>query len=360
VGDDPAITVQDLITISNRAPPTHKILNSFAQVESEYAPLTRRITPASPPNQPTVPQVNIFEHEYAYHRPDIKALAELIKIELGESVLDLGTGAGWLLQVLRHIQQGLSGSPRPSRFVGVDGSQSMINLAITKAREESSTYGQFQFVHDNLSTLQRVTGRFDIITCCWAFHHLPPNRRQSALVRWKELLAPGGRIVFDYQGNTPIPCAMDIEHPFMPHATRAFLLEEEDLTALNSAYKELLTSAGLTLGSNSHGKVLGINNHDQALGKDRHFSALGGGYSDHTEWLGDLYEQFRAICRREPTAAEKVRVKEHYMRWAWRQAEKQWAEGEAPSWQLQGSQAPVAALRIKMLSVVGVAKRTGE
>jgi ubiquinone/menaquinone biosynthesis C-methylase UbiE len=128
----------------------------------------------------------------------------------------------------------------------------MINLAITKAREESSIYGDFQFVHDNLSTLQRVTGRFDVITYCWAFHHLPPNRRQSALVRWKELLAPGGRIVFNYQGNTPVPCAMDIEHPFRPHATRAFLLEEEDLTALNSAYKELLTSAGLTLGSN-HG-----------------------------------------------------------------------------------------------------------
>jgi hypothetical protein len=39
--------------------------------------------------------------------------------------------------------------------------------------------------------------RFDIITCLWTLHPMPESTQIKALLLWKQLLAPGGKLVIE-------------------------------------------------------------------------------------------------------------------------------------------------------------------
>lgn len=193
-----------------------------------------------------------------------------------------------------------------------------------------------------------MVGTFDIITCCWAFQHIPVDSRQSTLKRWKELLAPGGRILFDFAGDHPHLCAVDLEHPLAVTPTRAFMLENDELRAFRKAYKDLISAAGLALDSTTGIKILGINNHSRALGNRRDYS--GTGYEDFTDRLRPLYATFASFAGRDPSVAEKQSLKLHYM---------SWVHAMMVETQPIGSTATVE-MRVKVLGVVGVLRRSGQ
>jgi SAM-dependent methyltransferase len=199
----------------------------------------------------------------------------------------------------------------PPNFVGVDTSLSMVALARNLSQSQGPDYGHLRFVHDNIITLQSITGRFDVVTCRWAFQHLPHQLRKVVLALWKSLLAPGGRIVFDFQGDTLIPCTMDIVHPGMCdpssgiiHPTRGYAIRKEEPEVLGTTFKALLAAAQLQLVAGKSIRVGGIDNHDQALCRAEHFASTGGRYDDITAGPEALCSIFRDFIEREPDQKE--------------------------------------------------------
>lgn len=83
-----------------------------------------------------------YERDHDYHRSDMASFARLVDIQPGESVLDLGTGPGWVLEAL---QWSLPDGAPPSRFVGVDASQSMIALARSRAHPPRTVLAMVTF-----------------------------------------------------------------------------------------------------------------------------------------------------------------------------------------------------------------------
>lgn len=334
------MSLRDVHAIINHAPVTITTIASTAAAEVQYGSFTR-----AAPQQAGY----LYDLSYGYHKADMASFARLVDIKSGESVMDLGTGLGWLLQKIREHQRRLPGGAQPARFVGVDASQSMVSLAQTLAQRVScrQLYGDFRFIHDNIITLQQVSGSFDIITCCWAFEHIPANQRAAALTRWKQLLTPGGRIVFDFQGSTPMLCAMDLEHPMLREPSRYFCLEATELRTLQQEYRQLTRAAGLVMEAGVGPKVLGINAHSEALGTQQDYATAG--YEDHTEVLDGLCQIFETLAQRKPDLKEKQLLKQHYFTWALQQM-----RAEQPSYRGQ-----TAMLRTKALSVVGVLKVQG-
>jgi SAM-dependent methyltransferase len=348
------ITPRQIDEIISHDPLSHDILQSYEAVEAMYQPLTANI-PAPTPTIPSPPQPAPALAVKGYHHlPDIAAFVEYVDIGQHDSVLDLGTGPGWVLRQLRQVQikqdSNQSGPLQAPEFVGVDACLSMVALARNLSQSQGPGYGHLRFVHDNIISLRSITNRFNVITCRWTFQHLPQFLPQVALARWKSLLAPGGRIVFDFQGDTPIPCTMDIVHPGMydpfsgiMHPTRGYVLRKEELAALDTAFKTLLAAAQLQLVAGKPIKIGGIDNHDQALCRAEHFATTGGGYDDITAGPEALCGIFRDFIEREPDQKERSLLTLHYM---------EWCRDQATASQPEGPQGPAAMLYTKNLALV--------
>lgn len=302
---------------------------------------------------------SVYAVQFCHHLPDIEAFAEYVDIGPNETVLDLGTGLGWVLHELRKIQiqkhsRNTAGPFQPPAFIGVDASQSMLQVARALTTKKGDNYNRIRFVRDEMSTIRHVSDQVNVITCRDAFQHLPAGQRQVALDRWKSLLKPGGRMVFDFQGDTPIPCTKDIYHPRMRHPgsgmihpTRAFFLPPEELEALETAFEALLAAAKLELVAGKTIRVAGINHHYQALCNDAHFASTGGGYNDDTETLELLCDWFRDAVGRDANLTQRCLLTKHFMEWVRDQATKKQPESSSrsPAW-----------LRIKNLSLVAMVK----
>ena len=96
-------------------------------------------------------------------------------------VLDLGTGDGRLLALLRRARPHLRG-------VGLDASDVMLDAA--RARFEGDD--RIELVeHDMADPLPRL-GRFDAVVSSMAIHHLEHDRKRELYAEVFELLEPGG------------------------------------------------------------------------------------------------------------------------------------------------------------------------
>ena len=96
-------------------------------------------------------------------------------------VLDLGTGAGRLVALVKQVR------PK-ARFVALDFSPTMLEAARTAfAGDESVTIVQ----HDFDETLPPM-GKFDAVISSFAIHHLVHERKRSLYAEILEILAPGG------------------------------------------------------------------------------------------------------------------------------------------------------------------------
>ena len=96
-------------------------------------------------------------------------------------VLDLGTGDGRLLPLLRIDRPGMLG-------VGVDSSEVMLEAAHTRFADDE----RVELVKHDLAEPLPALGRFDAIVSSFAIHHLEHERKRSLYGEVFELLEPGG------------------------------------------------------------------------------------------------------------------------------------------------------------------------
>jgi len=96
-------------------------------------------------------------------------------------VLDLGTGDGRLLALLKQGRPGIVG-------VGVDFSEVMLDAA----RERFAGDQRVELVQHDLSEPLPALGRFDAVISSFAIHHLEHDRKRSLYGEVFDLLEPGG------------------------------------------------------------------------------------------------------------------------------------------------------------------------
>jgi SAM-dependent methyltransferase len=96
-------------------------------------------------------------------------------------VLDLGTGDGRLLALLRRDRRRMVG-------VGIDFSAVMLSAA----RERLAGAEWVELVEHDLDDPLPPLGRFDAVVSSFAIHHLADERKRSLYAEAFELLEPGG------------------------------------------------------------------------------------------------------------------------------------------------------------------------
>jgi tRNA (cmo5U34)-methyltransferase len=96
-------------------------------------------------------------------------------------VLDLGTGDGRLLALLRRERPRLHG-------VGLDFSE----LMLSRARERFAVVEGIELVEHDLGEPLPALGRFDAVVSSFAIHHLEHERKRALYGEVFDLLEPGG------------------------------------------------------------------------------------------------------------------------------------------------------------------------
>jgi SAM-dependent methyltransferase len=127
-------------------------------------------------------QVALYREQHADAMPQ-RVEGEAVLLELLPSrlsrVLDLGTGDGRLLALIREHRSGVEA-------VGVDFSPPMLTLA----RERFD--GAAWIVEHDLADPLPELGSFDAIVSSLAIHHLPDERKRSLYGELFDVLLPGG------------------------------------------------------------------------------------------------------------------------------------------------------------------------
>ena len=123
-----------------------------------------------------------LEHadEFPHRAEGERVLLDHIAPGVGR-VLDLGTGDGRLLALLRRERPNLRG-------VGLDVSDVMLDAA--RARFEDSEHIEL-VEHDMVNPLPK-RGRFDAVVSSMAIHHLEHDRKRELYAEVFEVLEPGG------------------------------------------------------------------------------------------------------------------------------------------------------------------------
>jgi SAM-dependent methyltransferase len=96
-------------------------------------------------------------------------------------ILDLGTGDGRMLALMRADRPEMSG-------VGIDFSDAML----TAARERFAADEGIELVDHDLSDPLPDLGRFDVVVSSFAIHHLEDDRKRALYGEAFDALKPGG------------------------------------------------------------------------------------------------------------------------------------------------------------------------
>jgi tRNA (cmo5U34)-methyltransferase len=107
-------------------------------------------------------------------------LLEIVPRDAGR-VLDLGTGDGRLLDLLRRDRPAMDG-------VGIDVS----TLMLEAAKRRFADQGRFEFLEHDLAAPLPALGTFDAVVSSMAIHHLEDDRKRALAAEVFDVLAPGG------------------------------------------------------------------------------------------------------------------------------------------------------------------------
>jgi ArsR family transcriptional regulator len=111
-----------------------------------------------------------------------QALLQLIGTTPIDSLLDLGTGTGWILKLL---------SSRYRRAVGVDASRDM--LAVARANLDKAGILKASVRHADILNLSLESQDFDLVTIHQVLHFL--DQPELAIAEAARVLRPGGRLL---------------------------------------------------------------------------------------------------------------------------------------------------------------------
>jgi ubiquinone/menaquinone biosynthesis C-methylase UbiE len=121
-------------------------------------------------------------------------LLDLVRLEPGEAVLDVGCGTGTLaIAAKRRVG-------RAGLVTGVDASPEMISRARKKAGRAKA---DVTFLEGVVETLPLPDARFDAVLSTLMLHHLPRNARRDFAREVRRVLKPGGRVLVVDFGRTP-------------------------------------------------------------------------------------------------------------------------------------------------------------
>ena len=111
-------------------------------------------------------------------------IAEYLRDKTWHSLLDVGCGTGWLIDMLRK--------ERLAEYHGLDLAENMIEVAVSKNIPDA------QFVVGKADALPYEDGRFDVITCSQSFHHYPDQ--DKAVAEAYRVLNKGGLYILSDTG----------------------------------------------------------------------------------------------------------------------------------------------------------------
>jgi ubiquinone/menaquinone biosynthesis C-methylase UbiE len=113
-------------------------------------------------------------------------LLQPARLQVGESVLDVGCGTG-TLAIAAKRRVGPAGS-----VYGIDASPAMIARAIKKAKKAGT---DVTFDNGLAESLPFADARFDVVLSTVMLHHLPRQLRERGVREMRRVLRPGGRLL---------------------------------------------------------------------------------------------------------------------------------------------------------------------
>ena len=131
-------------------------------------------------------------------------LLELVAIQPGERILDVGSGAGLLPF---HLLRG--GIP-VGHIVGVDISTGMVETARRKARDAGVPDSLLRFEQMDAERLTFDDASFDVVVSAFALTHVP--HPEVALREMVRVLHPGGRLAIAVGSRPPLMSADLVVH----------------------------------------------------------------------------------------------------------------------------------------------------
>jgi ubiquinone/menaquinone biosynthesis C-methylase UbiE len=137
-------------------------------------------------------------------------------------LLDLGCGTGEFLREAKRNHPRL-------HVTGLDLSPPYLKVARSRLRRWSRT----RFVEAAAEALPFAESAFDIVSCLYLFHELPPRARRAVVAEVRRVLRPGGTLLFLdslQPGDVPLYDAMLDYFPIAFHEPyyRSYLREDLD------------------------------------------------------------------------------------------------------------------------------------
>jgi ArsR family transcriptional regulator len=166
-------------------------------------------------------------------------LARLIGTAPVDSLLDLGTGTGRILQLLEGVYR---------RAIGVDASRDM--LAVARSNLDRSGSVKASVRHGDIFNLPLDGQEFDLVTIHQVLHFL--DQPELAIAEAVRMLKPGGRLAvidlaphaLDYLRNEHAHVRLGFSHQTMEEWLRKYGLTVEQAVDLHSTPKN---TQGLTV-----------------------------------------------------------------------------------------------------------------